>query len=94
MITAFGDIRHMKCPLLVMRRLAGLRRARPTRVVWPVGLVVLLTGCSGINATKSVSPLDFLLPGLHMKNDPPAPIIPEGTNSLVCYQEVPAGLGR
>ncbi len=28
-------------------------------------------GCSGIHASKSVSPLDFLMPGL-MKNDAPA----------------------
>ena len=31
----------------------------------------LLSGCSGISATKSISPLDFLLPGL-LKNDSPA----------------------
>ena len=40
------------------------------------GLLVLSSaGCSGINATKSVSPIDFLLPGagnfLHMQNSPP-----------------------
>jgi len=29
------------------------------------------SGCSGIHASKSVSPLDFILPGL-MKNDVPA----------------------
>jgi hypothetical protein len=28
------------------------------------GALFLLAGCSGINASKSVSPLDFLLPGL------------------------------
>jgi len=33
-------------------------------------LVVAATGCSGINASKSISPLDFILPGL-MKADPP-----------------------
>jgi len=32
-------------------------------------LLVLAAGCSGINASKSVSPLDFLLPGL-LKADP------------------------
>jgi hypothetical protein len=26
-------------------------------------LLMALTGCSGINASKSVSPLDFLIPG-------------------------------
>jgi hypothetical protein len=31
--------------------------------------VVLLAGCSGINATHSISPASFLLPGL-LQNDP------------------------
>jgi len=34
-------------------------------------LALLAGGCSGINASKSVSPLDFFLPGL-MQTDPPA----------------------
>jgi hypothetical protein len=34
-------------------------------------LVLCCTGCGGLNASKSISPLDFLLPGL-MKADPPA----------------------
>jgi hypothetical protein len=52
--------------------------------VWLLLLVLALgNGCSGINATKSVSPLDFLLPGLHMRNDPPAPATPDLTNSVV-----------
>ncbi len=38
-------------------------------------------GCSGINASQSVSPLDFLLPGLRMENGPKVPAIPDGTNS-------------
>jgi len=33
-------------------------------------LLLLGAGCSGINATKSVSPASFLLPGL-LQNDPP-----------------------
>lgn len=36
-----------------------------------VALVVLGAGCSGIHASKSVSPATFLLPGL-MKNESPA----------------------
>jgi len=32
-------------------------------------LLVAAAGCSGINASKSVSPLDFILPGL-MQADP------------------------
>jgi hypothetical protein len=46
------------------------------------GLLVLSAGCSGINASKSISPIDFLLPGaghfMHMENTPqPLP----GTNN-------------
>ncbi len=52
-------------------------------------IAVLLTGCSGINASKSVSPLDFLLPGLHMRNDPPTLIVPSVTNTLVCRHYPP-----
>jgi hypothetical protein len=33
--------------------------------------LLLLAGCSGINASKSVSPLDFLLPGLTRTDLPP-----------------------
>jgi hypothetical protein len=33
-------------------------------------LLLATAGCSGINASKSVSPLDFFLPGL-LKADPP-----------------------
>jgi hypothetical protein len=33
-------------------------------------MLLLVAGCSGINASKSVSPLDFFLPGL-LKADPP-----------------------
>jgi len=38
---------------------------------------LLLAGCGGISASRTVSPLDFLLPGL-IKADPPqtnAPVI-------------------
>lgn len=45
-------------------------------------IAVLATGCSGINASKSVSPIDFLLPGLHMQNSPPSPVIPPQTNTV------------
>lgn len=49
------------------------------------GLVLLLVaalggGCSGINARKSISPLDFLLPGL-LQQTPRAPEVPCGTNA-------------
>jgi hypothetical protein len=35
------------------------------------GVVLLGAGCSGINASKSFSPADFLLPGL-LQADPPS----------------------
>ncbi len=47
--------------------------------------LVLTAGCGGFSATKSISPLDFLLPGLHMRVDPPQPAISQGTNTLVCW---------
>jgi hypothetical protein len=50
---------------------------------WIVALAVIITsGCSGINASKSISPLDFLLPGLHVKNDP-APPARDNANDVV-----------
>ena len=45
-------------------------------------IAVVATGCSGINASKSVSPLDFLLPGLHMQNCPPSPLFLPQTNTV------------
>lgn len=54
---------------------------------WLVLLIAAVNcGCSGINVSKSVSPLDFLLPGL-MQNDPPEPLIPARTNVLVCWDD-------
>ena len=44
-------------------------------------IAALATGCSGINASKSVSPMDFLLPGL-LENCPPSPVIPIPTNTV------------
>jgi hypothetical protein len=35
-------------------------------------LLLLVAGCGGINASKSVSPLDFFLPGLMQADPPPA----------------------
>ena len=37
-----------------------------------VSLLLLGGGCSGINATQSVSPATFLLPGLLQADPPPA----------------------
>jgi hypothetical protein len=44
-------------------------------------MTAVATGCSGINASKSISPLDFLLPGL-MDSRPSLPVIPIQTNSV------------
>ena len=48
-------------------------------------LLLCAAGCSGINASKSVSPLDFLIPGggglFHMQNSPP-PNVADMTNLL------------
>ena len=67
-----------------------------SRFGWlPMLVVGVCCGCSGINASKSISPLDFLLPGLHLQNDPPRPLIPAGTNVLVCWHDaVPSAATR
>jgi hypothetical protein len=46
----------------------------------PAFIAAVGSGCSGINASKSLSPLDFILPGL-MQSVPPAPVIPSATNA-------------
>ncbi len=46
-------------------------------------LLLATAGCSGINATKSVSPLDFILPGL-MKVEPPQPVAPDAQVEVLC----------
>jgi hypothetical protein len=64
------------------------------RLVFVAGLLVLTAGCSGINASKSVSPLDFLIPsgGGLMRGllyvPPPPPQCP--TNYIVPPLEIPA----
>ena len=51
-------------------------------------LAVFATGCGGINASKSVSPLDFILPGL--LKTAPQPATPPGnpTNSVQLVAQV------
>lgn len=42
-------------------------------------LLLLAAGCGGVSASRSVSPLDFLLPGLLQATPPPAqpdPVLP------------------
>ena len=54
--------------------------------LWLLALVALVTGgCSGLNASHSISPLDFLLPGLHLQNDRPEMMMPNGSPVLVCW---------
>src|SRR5258708_38431091 len=66
-----------------MRRLFGMSIKG---IRWPLLACVIAgllgNGCSGINASHSVSPLDFLLPGLHIQNRPELPA-PDGTNSIL-----------
>jgi hypothetical protein len=50
-------------------------------------LASLCSGCSGINATKSISPLDFILPGL-TGSDPAVPTIAQ-TESAFASNQVP-----
>jgi len=45
-----------------------------------VALTVATSGCGGINASQSVSPLDFFLPGI-IKNSP-APTAPVPVGGL------------
>jgi hypothetical protein len=46
-------------------------------------LLLLGAGCSGINASKSVSPIDFLLPGAgHFLQYSPPQIVPATNNTL------------
>lgn len=54
-------------------------------------LAALAAGCSGINARKSVSPLDFILPGL-LQNSPPPPVIPLQTNTATLLAQASHGL--
>ncbi len=38
-------------------------------------LGLLVAGCSGINASPSVAPIDFLMPGLRVQHAPAAPTL-------------------
>jgi len=52
------------------------------RLLLLAALPLAVSGCGGINASKTVSPLDFFMPGL-IKNDAPAnaPVLPVGTSA-------------
>jgi hypothetical protein len=49
-------------------------------------IAVAGTGCSGINATKSVSPLDFILPGLMLNRPPPSDVPPPAETATLLAQ--------
>jgi hypothetical protein len=52
------------------------------RMIGCAAVLVFAAGCSGINASKSISPLDFFLPGLLKTEPQPAsPAVPL-TNSV------------
>jgi len=68
--------------------LTAMKRIRLALLTLPL---LALSGCSGINASKSISPLDFLLPGLHMRNDSPScPAAPDDNNAPPSF--IPPGL--
>lgn len=55
-----------------------------------VGVAILAVGtagCGGLNASRSVSPLDFILPGL-IQNGPPPVNPPATTNSVSVVAQV------
>jgi hypothetical protein len=55
---------------------------------------LLFGGCGGVSASKTISPLDFLLPGI-LRNDPPqtnAPVVLTVSGMEPAFQ--PSGLGN
>jgi hypothetical protein len=69
----------------------GVIYTRQVRIKWkflwlavPSALALFGAGCSGINASDSVSPIDFFLPGAghFLKADPPA------TNAPASFPEI------
>lgn len=50
--------------------MSNINRLIPTLVAGAA--VVVLTGCSGVNSSRSVSPASFLIPGLIMNDPRPA----------------------
>ena len=58
----------------------SMRLIRNFSAVTILGLLAAssLAGCSGINATQSISPLNFLIPGFIRANPPVPPQVPAG----------------
>jgi hypothetical protein len=76
-----GRVRHSG--RAVSLPLGGLRprsaAPRPAFTLAPIA--AFPTGCGGFRASKSVSPLDFILPGL-LQNWPATPVMPPETNTV------------
>jgi hypothetical protein len=58
-----------------------MRRIRFSLLLLFLVAAIAGAGCSGINVSKSISPLDFFLPGL-LQNTPQPPPVPVSTNSV------------
>jgi hypothetical protein len=76
--------------LVPVSQMTKKRAVRVFLLLWVAAVALVGGGCSGINASRSVSPLDFLIPGgfMHMQNSAPAPISPESTNSVAKLAQV------
>ena len=57
---------------------------------WATGVILLIctAGCGGINASKGISPLDFILPGLIQNQPAPAQPTVTCTNSAALVAQV------
>jgi len=51
-------------------------------------VAVVAAGCGGIHASKSVSPLDFILPGLIQTPTVPQDLSPDPTNTVNLVAQV------
>jgi hypothetical protein len=86
------------CPHRKNVFLAGVGRAytldsvttKRNLVRWAAGAMLVLgtAGCGGINASRSVSPLDFILPGLIKTTPSPAEPSGTATNSVRLVAQV------
>jgi len=54
----------------------------------PVLALAAGSGCGGISASKSVSPLDFFLPGVRLQTPPARPTLPGDTNAVFLLARV------
>ena len=71
-------------------------KRKSLRLVACVGLLLVAAGCGGIRASKTVSPLDFLIPGggglmrgLLYVPPPAPPPLPDSTVAIVPATETP-----